>query len=84
MGNTDKILINTDKKPISADSREDVVLSYVRNNGSITNKEGCSLLNLKDSSVRKLFTAMVKAGVLSAVEENKNRRYILHNDHLGT
>ena len=42
------------------------------------------MLNLKDSSVRKLFTAMVKAGVLSAVGENKNRRYILHNDHLGT
>ena len=79
LGNTDKIPISTDKVPINTDNhlteRERLILEYVAIHGSITNQAACELLHLKDSSVKKLFAAMVKKGLLIAIGERKSRRY---------
>ena len=74
-----EIPISTDKVPINTDNhlteRERLILEYVAIHGSITNQAACELLHLKDSSVKKLFAAMVKKGLLIAIGERKSRRY---------
>ena len=69
--------INTDKIPINTDKREGLILSYIQENGSISNKEACALLGLGSSSVKKLFEKMVKDKIITFTGENKSRRYII-------
>lgn len=69
--------INTDKIPINTDKRVEIILSYIRENGNISNKEACQLLGLSSSSVKKLFEKMVKDKIITFTGENKSRRYII-------
>lgn len=81
VSNTDKVPISTDKIPINTDTplseREQKILDYISEHGSITNQQACELLHLKDSSVKKLFASMVKRNLLNPVGEKKSRRYVL-------
>ena len=75
--NTDKIPINTDKVPINSDERKEKIILYIKERGSITNKEACELTGLKDSSIKNLFSQMVKAGLIVPNGEKKSRKYFL-------
>ena len=68
--------IKADKKPINYD-RKEVILQYVIENGSITNKEARELLMLADSTVKRILKGMVEQGLLEVEGERKARRYLL-------
>lgn len=70
-------IATADKPPINTDKREDMIIDYIKRNGSISNKEACDLLGLKDSSVKKIFEKMVKAEALVPIGEKKSRRYVI-------
>ncbi|MCH5193414.1 MAG: putative DNA binding domain-containing protein [Oscillospiraceae bacterium] len=78
--NTDKSSTDTDKIPIKADKREEMILSYIHDNESISNKEACELLGLSSSTVKKIFEKMVDDRIISPVGEKKSRRYCLIDD----
>ena len=69
--------INTDKMPINTDKREEIILDYLRENGSISNKNACELTGLKDSTVKKIFSKMVNKGLITPIGERKSRKYVL-------
>lgn len=71
----DKKPIKADKKPIN-DSRQELILEYVKDNGSISNKEARELLNLADSTVKRILKEMVKHDLLVVEGERKTRRYL--------
>ena len=54
-----------------------MIIDYIKRNGSISNKEACDLLGLKDSSVKKIFEKKVKAEALVPIGEKKSRRYVI-------
>lgn len=74
----DKKPIKADKKPIRAD-REKIILTYIKKNGSITNKEARDLLGLADSTTKRLLKDMVNKDILIEKGERKSRRYLLEN-----
>ena len=57
--------------------REEIILNYLRENGSISNKNACKLIGLKATAVKAIFTKMVNAGLISPIGEKKSRKYIL-------
>ncbi len=73
----DKKPIKADKKPIN-DSRQELILEYVKDNGSISNKEARELLNLADSTVKRILKEMVEEELLIVEGERKTRRYLLN------
>ena len=90
---TDKKPIKTDKKPIKADGksittskqrkkfdRENLIIKYVKEYGSISNKEARQILVLAESTTKRFLKEMVKEGLLLEKGERKNRRYILANE----
>jgi ATP-dependent DNA helicase RecG len=72
----DKKPIKADKKPIN-DERKDRVLDYIKENGSISNKEARELLGLADSTTKRLLNELVKKEILKIEGERKARRYFL-------
>lgn len=65
-----------EKKPIN-DERKDRVLDYIKENGSISNKEARELLGLADSTTKRLLNELVKKEILKTEGERKARRYFL-------
>ena len=89
----DKKPIKADKKPIKADGksiitskqrkkfdRENLIIKYVKEYGSISNKEARQILVLAESTTKRFLKEMVKEGLLLEEGERKNRRYILANE----
>jgi ATP-dependent DNA helicase RecG len=72
----DKKPIKADKKPIKAD-RQNIIMEYVKNNGSVSNKEARELLSLADSTTKRVLNEMVNDGLLEVKGEKKSRRYYL-------
>ena len=84
-----------DKKPIKADKswwkinnnkqtekkfdRENLIIKYVEEHGSISNMEARQILVLAESTTKRFLKEMVKEGLLLEKGERKNRRYILAN-----
>lgn len=54
-----------------------MILAYIHENGSISNKEACELTGFKDATIKKTFKRMVENGVIIPVGERKSRRYVL-------
>jgi predicted HTH transcriptional regulator len=65
-----------DKKPIKAE-RQNIIMGYVKNNGSVSNKEARELLSLADSTTKRVLNEMVNCGLLEVKGEKKTRRYYL-------
>jgi ATP-dependent DNA helicase RecG len=65
-----------DKKPIKAD-RQSMIIEYIKNNGSVSNKEARELLSLADSTTKRVLKEMVNDGLLEVKGEKKSRRYYL-------
>lgn len=73
---TDKKLIEADKKPIKAERQEKIVV-YVKEHGTISNKEARELLGLADSTTKRLLKEMVEENILTVEGERKARKYLL-------
>ena len=75
---TDKGPIKTDKRPIKTDKREELILNFIRENGSISNKEACEITGLKDATIKRTFRKMVENGIIVPAGERKSRRYVMN------
>jgi predicted HTH transcriptional regulator len=64
-----------DKKSIKIGFRESVVLEYIKQNGSISNVQARELLNLAESTTKRLLKKMVEDGLLCVEGERKTTRY---------
>lgn len=79
----DKKPIKADKKPIKADKntvtndRHKTIIKYVKDNGSISNKEARELLGLADSTTKRILKSMVEKDLLVVEGERRARRYLL-------
>ena len=79
---TDEKPIKTDKKPIKADKfsltdNEKKVLEYLKEHDSISNSEARDILNLAESTTKRILADMVNKNLLTAVGERKARKYII-------
>lgn len=72
----DKKPIKADKKPIKAE-RKEIIIKYLLENGSITNKEARELLRLADSTTKRMLKQMVDEKILVIEGERKSRKYLL-------
>ena len=72
----DKKPIEADKKPIKAERQEKIV-EYVKEHGTISNKEARGLLGLADSTTKRLLKEMVEKNILTVEGERKARKYLL-------
>lgn len=72
----DKKPIKADKKPIKTDRQEKIV-EYVKNHGTISNKEARELLGLSDSTTKRILKEMVEENILIIEGERKARKYLL-------
>lgn len=68
--------IKTDKKPIKTE-RQQQIIEYVKENGTIGNKAARELLGLADSTTKRLLKEMVDENILSVEGERKTRKYLL-------
>ena len=75
----DKNLIITSKQRRKID-RENLIIKYVKEYGSISNMEARQILVLAESTTKRFLKEMVKEGLLLEEGERKNRRYILANE----
>lgn len=76
----DKQPISADKQPINKpilNQQEVSIINYISENGSISNSQGCELLDLKPTRIKGLLGNMVKRNLIEAVGEKKSRKYIL-------
>lgn len=74
-------IVTADRPPISADKppinhQQALILDYIKENSSISNAEACTILGLKPTRVKEILREMVNNGLISAVGERKNRRYL--------
>lgn len=69
-----------DKPPIN--HQQALILDYIKENGSISNAEACGLLGLKPTRVKEILREMVEIGMLSAISERKNRRYVFQSKNM--
>ena len=67
---------DADKPPIQ--SQHSLVLDYMKEYGAISSAETCTSLKIKPTRAKGLLREMVEDGLISAVGENRNRRYSLH------
>ena len=72
----DKKPIEADKKPIKAE-RQEKIIEYVKEHGTISNKEARELLGLADSTTKRLLKEMVEENILTVEGERKARKYLL-------
>mgnify|MGYP004559398039 CR=1 FL=1 len=72
----DKKPIKADKKPIKV-VRQEAVIEYIKLNGRITNKEARELLELAESTTKRILKEMVEENILVVKGERKSREYLL-------
>lgn len=70
-----KPIKKADKKPIKKD-RQELIFAYVRENGSISNKEAREILCLAESTTKRILNRMVQDGTLTVRGERKARVYV--------
>lgn len=70
-----KPIKKADKKPIIAE-RQQLIMVYVRQNGSISNKEARELLGLAESTTKRVLKQMVQEGMLGEQGERRSRLYV--------
>lgn len=68
-----------DKKPIKAE-RKELVLAFVDNKGSISNKEAREILGLAESTTKRFLKEMVKEGLLVEKGDRRARIYLRADD----
>ena len=71
-----KPIKKADKKPIKV-NRENLIMAYIKENGSISNMEARQILNLAESTTKRFLKNMVNEGLLLEKGERKSRIYVL-------
>ena len=71
-----KPIKKADKKPIKV-NRENLIIAYIKENGSISNMEARQILNLAESTTKRFLKNMVNEGLLLEKGERKSRVYVL-------
>lgn len=66
----------TDKMTDKNIERVKLLMKYLNQNGSISNKEAQSLLNISEATAKRFLNKLVKENILEAVGEYKARKYI--------
>lgn len=76
IGNTFRVNLyrKDDKKPIKLE-RKQIIFDYIEKEGSISNKEARELLNLAESTTKRILKQLVDEGELKEKGERKARRY---------
>jgi ATP-dependent DNA helicase RecG len=72
---SDKVAISSDKA-ISGD-KVSIIVEYLKIHKTITNVTAREITGLSSSGVRKIFSNMLKNGLIKAFGEKKNRYYVL-------
>lgn len=72
---SDKTIKSSNKATKSSDKKE-LILQYVKQNGSITSKDVKEMLNISESYAKQLLVSMVNDMILETVGANKNREYV--------
>lgn len=72
---SDKTIKSSNKATKSSDKKE-LILQYVKQNGSITSKDVKEMLNISESYAKQLLVSMVNDMILGTVGANKNREYV--------
>lgn len=72
---TKKPIKKADRKSIRK-VREELILNYIRENGSISNKEAREVLDLAESTTKRFLKQMLDENKISVEGVRKNRRYI--------
>ncbi len=57
--------------------RKQIIIEYIKENGSISNKEAREVLGLADSTIKRILKEMVNENLLVVEGERKIRRYLL-------
>lgn len=70
-----KPIKKADKKPIIVE-RQQLIMMYVQQKGSISNKEARELLGLAESTTKRVLKQMVQAGMLGEQGERRSRLYV--------
>ena len=70
---TDKVI---DKMTDKNKERVKLLIKYLNQNDSISNKKAQSLLGISEATARRLLNSLVKENLLEAVGEYKARKYI--------
>ena len=70
---TDKVI---DKMTDKNKERVKLLMKYLDQNNSISNKEAQSLLGISEATARRFLNSLVKENLLVAVGEYKARKYI--------
>ena len=78
MQETDKKPIKADKKPIKIE-RQEKIIQYLKIYGTISNKEAREVLELADSTTKRILKEMVEDDILVVKGERKTRKYLLKN-----
>ena len=65
--------------PIKDNKNIKKIKKYLQTNNRITNKIGRKLIDYSDAGVKKIFTKLVKAGIIEKHGENRGRYYTLKN-----
>ena len=63
-----------------SDGKAEIIINYIKEKGSITNKEARELLGLADSTIKRLLKGMVEQKLLIVEGERKARKYLLKNE----
>ena len=66
----------TDKMTDKNIERVKLLMKYLNQNGSISNKEAQSLLNISEATAKRFLNKLVKENLLEAIGEYKARKYI--------
>ena len=73
----DKTVDKMTDKPKMVDNRKELILSYINQNGQITNKEARDLLDVSATTVRRILDEMIRDKILIEEGEYKSRKYRL-------
>ena len=73
----DTFRVNLFKKADKKTLRQHLILNYIQENGSISNKEARELLGLAESTTKRILSEMVREEILKEQGERKARKYVL-------
>lgn len=71
-----KPIKKADKKPITV-KRQQLLITYIKKHQTISNKEARELLELADSTTKRILKQMVEEGILKVQGERRGRVYCL-------
>jgi DNA-binding MarR family transcriptional regulator len=77
---TDKVTDKMTDRMTDRKRKEAVIIEYLSDNDSITNRIACELLSVSDTTAKRLLKSMSENGSLIAEGELKGRIYRLHKN----